>query len=120
MEPREADHQFFDALTAGDLAKLEALLTDDFVLIDVMGGSEIDKSALLSAMRSGTLKFLSIVPGESRVKVVGEVAIVVGTTRMRGSFEGNVFETGSRYTHIFVRAGDAWRLTAAQGTRLNQ
>lgn len=59
------EDRFFAALLAADGPALEALLTTDFLIIDVMTGSEAP---------------------------------------------------GSRYTHVYVRAGQGWRLASAQGT----
>ena len=53
MNPLAADANFFNALIKADIPALDRLLADDFVLIDVMGGSEISKSALLAALDRG-------------------------------------------------------------------
>ena len=39
MNPLNTDQQFFTALIAADIKTLEPILTDDFILIDVMSGS---------------------------------------------------------------------------------
>jgi hypothetical protein len=46
--PLVAERQFFSSLIGGDVAALERILGDDFLLIDVMTGSEIPKSDLLA------------------------------------------------------------------------
>ncbi len=51
MNPLAADKRFFNALIAGDAQALARFLTDDFILIDVMSGSEITKPAFLAAIR---------------------------------------------------------------------
>ena len=48
MNPLAADKRFFDALVVGDAQALDHILTDDFILIDVMSGSEITKPAFLA------------------------------------------------------------------------
>ena len=47
MNPLTVDKQFFAALIAGDAQALDHILVDDFILIDVMSGSEITKPAFL-------------------------------------------------------------------------
>jgi len=47
MNPLTADSNFFNALIRADISALDHILADDFVLIEVMGGSEISKSASL-------------------------------------------------------------------------
>ena len=45
MNPLTVDKQVSAALIAGDAQALDRILTDDFILIDVMSGSEITKPA---------------------------------------------------------------------------
>jgi ketosteroid isomerase-like protein len=116
--PLEAERRFFAALTTSGVAELDRVLADDFMLIDVMRGGEIDKAALLAAVGSGQVKFLTIEPGEARVRRYQGTAVVTGRTRMTGRFEEAPWETSSRYTHVFVEQEGRWRLVAAQGTQI--
>jgi hypothetical protein len=50
-----AERSFFSSLTAGDVSVLDALLADDFLLIDVLRRSEVFKPALLSALGAGRI-----------------------------------------------------------------
>src|SRR2546427_13000551 len=68
MNPHAADKRFFDALVVGDAQALDHILTDDFILIDVMSGSEITKPAFLAAIGSGQIKFEAIEPADNRVR----------------------------------------------------
>ena len=60
MNPLDADREFFAALIVTDTKELERILTDDFVLIDVMSGSENIKSVFLAFVGSGQVRFESI------------------------------------------------------------
>ena len=42
-DPLAAEQQFFSALTSADLNTLEHILARDFLLIDVMSGSEVSQ-----------------------------------------------------------------------------
>jgi ketosteroid isomerase-like protein len=116
----EQDQRFFDDLVAADAARLEELLTEDFVLVAVNDGSTVTRADLLEAITSGGLRFPAIQPhhAEAIVRRFGDVGIVVGRTSM--SFtgpDGTDVTTGSRYTHVFTQDGTAgWRLVSAQGT----
>jgi hypothetical protein len=92
--------------------------TDDFVLIDVMTGSEVAKAALLEVVGGGQLQFEAIERVESRVRAYGTAAVITGRTEMRGRFGGKAFGASSRYTHVFVTDGGQWRMVAAQGTQI--
>jgi hypothetical protein len=67
--PQEVELQFFSSLIQSDHIALDRILTDDFILIDVLRGAEIDKTALLEVIRSGQLKFETIEPSEVRLRL---------------------------------------------------
>jgi ketosteroid isomerase-like protein len=114
MDPVETDRRFFAALLAADRAALSELLTDDFVIIDVMQGNEIPRAAFLDAVTSGQVVFDAIDLVESRVRRYGDVAVVTGRTEMRGRVGTAPWAVRSRYTHVYV----ADRLASAQGTAI--
>jgi ketosteroid isomerase-like protein len=114
----ETERQFFSSLVAGDVHTLDRLLAEDFTIIDVMRGSEVAKPALLEAIRSGQMKFESVVPIESRVRFYPPTAIVTGRTRMTLRARTDAFTVASRYTHVYVEQRGQWRLVAAQGTQI--
>jgi len=114
--PLAADDQFFKALIDADVAALEDLLAADFILVDVMGGSEVSKAALIWLVGSGQLKFESIKPGDAHVRIYGATGVVIGRTEMQMRFEQTAFTTKSRYTHVYVAERGRWRMVSAQGT----
>ena len=116
MNPLVADQQFFAALISGDVPALQRILTEDFILIDVMSGSELTKAELLAFMGSGQLKFESIAPADNRVRVYENTAIITGRTQMGGRMGTAPFSASSRYTHVYVMQEGEWRLATAQGT----
>ena len=81
-----AERVFFTGLMEADLAALESVLADDFMLIDVMQGAEIPRSALLALVVPRQLTFEAIDVVDSRVRRYGTAAVVTGQTRMRGRF----------------------------------
>jgi ketosteroid isomerase-like protein len=118
MTPQDGDQSFFTALRSGDGAALAALLTDDFVLIDVMRGGEVPRADLIGAVGAGQLRFDAIEVVASRVRRYGSAAIVTGETRMRGRFGDEGWSAHSRYTHVYVEQDGRWRLASAQGTQI--
>jgi ketosteroid isomerase-like protein len=118
LDPLVTDRQFFSALIAGSLENLSQILADDFIMIEVMGGSEVTKSSLLGAMESGQLEFETVEPAEMRVRTYQTTAVVTGRTQMSGRFAGTPFAVSSRYTHVYVEQQGRWRLAAAQGTQI--
>ena len=112
------ERQFFASLIRADVQTLDSILAEDFLLIDVMTGSEITKSALLAVLGSGQLKFEAIEQIESKLRTYGKTVVVTGRTRMSGRFDERPFTASSRYTHVYVKAEPQWRMVSAQGTQI--
>jgi len=117
-DPLAADDEFFAALINGDAETLDRILVDDFVLVDVMQGAEINKPALRAAVASAQVKFHSIIPAEQRVRFYGSTAVTNGRTHMKGSVGDSAFAVHSRYTHIYIWELEKWRFVSAQGTQI--
>src|SRR5882724_606241 len=100
--PDSAEQEFFTALTEANVGVLDSVLADDFVLIDVMTGSEVPKAELLNVVSSGQLKFETVERLEYRMRVYGIAAVVIGRTEMSGHYSGQPFRASGRYTHVFV------------------
>ncbi|HSB54449.1 MAG TPA: nuclear transport factor 2 family protein [Gemmatimonadales bacterium] len=115
-----AERAFFTGLMQADVEALGKLLADDFLLIDVMQGAEVPRSALLDLIGSGQLRFGAVEIVDSRVRRYGAAAVVTGQTRMRGQFGDQSFTAHSRYTHVYVEREGRWRLVTAQGTRISE
>jgi len=111
------DREFLDGLIA-NVETVEYLLANDFLLIDVLSGSEVTKLDLLTVLRSGQLKFEKIKLLDSRVRLYKDTALVTGSTEMSGRFGDDPFSAASRYTHVYVRLRDRWYLVGAQGTQI--
>jgi ketosteroid isomerase-like protein len=121
---QRADATFFSALLEGDPVAVEALLAEDFVIVEAGTGSVYPRTAFVDAIREGIVTFDEIenYPDEAviRSSTVG-VGIVIGRTRMvLSGADGASFRADSRYTHVFRAHGDGWQLIAAQGTPITE
>jgi hypothetical protein len=118
-DPLETERLFFTSLVEGDRQMLDEIIADDFLLIDVMSGSEITKEELLAVLASGQLRFEAIHSISARVRLYHTTAVITGSTHMRGWFEATPFEARSRYTHVFVELSPGqWKMVSAQGTQI--
>lgn len=114
----EVDRRFFNALIYANVVELDQILTDDFMIIDVMRGGETSKSEILQAVQSGQVKFEEIEVVDRHPRLYGMAAVVTGSTRMTIRFDSATFEVRSRYTHVYCELEGTWRLVSAQGTRI--
>jgi ketosteroid isomerase-like protein len=118
-EAERAEDQFFDALRASDVERLDQLLAQDFLVVDVISGAVIERAAFIAALRDGLLEFQRVHLIERVTREYGDVAIIVGRTDLSGSFDEASFTAASRYTHVLRRDRDGlWRLVSGQGTRI--
>src|SRR6188474_2168757 len=78
LDPLAVDRHFFTSLTEANLTALDQVLAADFILIDVMSGSEVTKSSLLAVIGSGQVRFESIEPADNRVRLYKTTAVVTG------------------------------------------
>jgi predicted DNA-binding protein YlxM (UPF0122 family) len=118
LDPLVTDRQFFSALVDESVKVLDQVLADDFVLIEVMGGSEVSKSSLIGAIESGQLKFEAIEPADRSLRLYQTTAVVTGRMQMSVRLGETLFAIRSRYTHVYVEQEGRWRLAAAQGTQI--
>ena len=114
--PLEVNDRFFAALASRSTKTLEEILTGDFVLVDVLTGSEVAKNNLILAIDSAQLVFERVEPFESRITRFGDAAVIIGRTEMAGQYAGIPFSVRSRYTHVLFKKDGAWLLVTAQGT----
>jgi len=110
-----AERRFDAALLSSDVAALDAILAERFFLNDFLGGV-VPRTGLLDYLKSGVLKFHVIVPHDLATQLYGEMGLVTGWTEMKAELQGEVSEVKSRFLHVYVRDGGAWRMAAGQGT----
>jgi hypothetical protein len=113
------EHEFDHALSDANVKALDRILATDWTLLDITGGV-ITKEAFIEALRSGDLKFLSIVPDDIQVRIYNDSAVVTGRTEMNVRYMGQEITVQSRFTHVYQKSEGAWRMVAAQGTPIQQ
>jgi len=118
LKPDAVERKFFAALLDANVEALDQILTDDFILIDVMSGSEVPKSVLLDLIGSKQLKFKSIELIDSRIRSYRAAAVITGSTLISGTFGEEAFNINSRYTHVYIEQKGQWRMVSAQGTQI--
>jgi ketosteroid isomerase-like protein len=117
---KATDDAFFEALLTGELAALEDLLAEGFLIVDVAEGAVHSRKDFIGGIGAGLIVFKAIerFPDEAIVRGLGEDgAVVIGRTKMSiVAPDGSEIEASSRYTHVFRVNGDHWQLFSAQGT----
>lgn len=99
------------AQLAGDVAALERLV-DDALLFTGPDGAVYGKADDLDAHRQGWVRITRLEPSEEQVREAGDWAIVSVRMDMAGSWKGAPFAGPFRYTRVWRRTGDGWRVVA--------
>jgi uncharacterized protein (TIGR02246 family) len=118
QELRRLETQWQEALTQRDMAMLDRLMADDYVLTTV-SGEVVNKARVLKEVKS-TNATAEVHNTDVAVRVYGEVAIVTGLVLISGRFNDKEISTRSRYLKVYVKREGQWRVVAAQATLVTQ
>jgi ketosteroid isomerase-like protein len=114
-EVLRAEREWLSAHLRLDVSALERLMAPDYVQIDGEGRL-VDKEDVLSAFRLGGRSWDEAHSDEHRVRIYGDVAVVVGRWRARGTNSGRAFDYSARYVAVWARHGGRWRMVSDQST----
>jgi len=114
---RAIEQRRFQAMTTVDLPALDTLLSEELTYTHSTGKVDT-KASLLSALRTGRLVYDSISPADTRIRMYGGSAVVIGTARVQARADGAVRRFGIRFTEVYVRRAGRWELVVWQSTRL--
>jgi hypothetical protein len=98
---------------AGDAARLDGLAIDDFTPVGPLG-FVLDRVAWLGRYAAGGLVTTSLSFTEWQVRILGEVAVVIGVPDQVGSYAGRPDDGRHRATQVWVDALDSPRLAGMQ------
>ena len=107
----QLESQWNDAHLRGDADTLDRLWSDDLRVV-VPRMPPMSKADALSFFRSGRMKFLRYETSELGVRVYADTAVVTGRLRRSRERSGQVLEDDWRFTKVYVRTSDAWRVVA--------
>lgn len=116
----QAEHTWARALETGDVRQLEGFVDDACTFIGPDGEFE-ERAAYLEGYRQlpklGVLvKKISI--DQVKTRVLGDTAIVTGHVIAQIVVQGNEVVEDVRFTRVYARRGERWRMVAGQGTRI--
>ena len=112
---RAADRRRRDAMIAGDVAALDALLADELVWTHSSGKRD-GKKSLLGNIAAGAVDYHELEVGDDAVWSHGGVLIHHGDLLGRVSVDGREKALSNRFLSVWRRSGDAFELLAWQST----
>jgi ketosteroid isomerase-like protein len=104
------------ALKRGDMAALNAIIADDFVII-TSDGSQLNKEQDLEPIKSGDLKFEAIATEGVKVFVYGETVVVTGIAAFKIVYKGKASDIRERFFDVYQKRKGRWLVIASRSTR---
>jgi ketosteroid isomerase-like protein len=104
---KQLEHDWSDAMKAGDTDKLGQILADDWVGIGYDGSKET-KQSYLAELKSGKSKLESFEFGPMDVKVLGSVAVVQGSDTEKSTTNGKDSSGKFAWMDVFAKRDGKW------------
>lgn len=115
-ELNELQQRLIRAWVELDRETIDAILSDDWTVIDPAGRVLTKAQVIAEGFESGTRKIESGAIDEVKVRLFNDVAVVTGRTIAQGSYEGTSVSVNLRFTDVCVKRGNGWQVVASQAT----
>ena len=103
------------AVVKADVATLESLTSDDYVLINA-NGQVSNKAETMSNIKTGKIKLTANEVSDMKVRVYGDSAVVTGKSTAKGSINGIELKGPVMFTRVYVKKNGKWQSVAFQQT----
>ena len=114
----QAEQSRFAAMTSADTTALRLELHPDSLYLH-SNGLEESANDLVASVASGKIDYQLFAPLRSpHVQVFGKTALVDGLVRVKGLYQGDAFVVDLRYTSVYWKENDRWRLIRWQSGKV--
>jgi ketosteroid isomerase-like protein len=101
------------ALMAADIEALARIFADDYVQYDAAGRA-LTKQQVSDNLRTGAIRYPSIVSTGRRIRLFGDVAIVHGSEEDEVEADGKRFPVRYLYMDVVCKRGGRWQIVGSQ------
>lgn len=109
--------QLNQAALKADAATYDKLTADDYISISVLGKPST-KSEIMEAIKSGKTKFDAIEVVDTKVRVYGDAALVIGLSNVKGHSGDTDISGQYRSTRLWIKQKGQWKTVSFQATRV--
>jgi ketosteroid isomerase-like protein len=113
-----AEKQWNEVYKRGDIAMMNSLLTDDFI-ITVEDGSTFSKPGYIAHTGNTTVHVQVSDMSDLQVRMHGNTAVVTGAYHEKGKDKGKAYEYRDRLTDVWMNYNGRWRLIASHYSPLS-
>jgi ketosteroid isomerase-like protein len=103
------------AVVKGDVAMLEGLTSDDYILINA-NGKVSDRATTMSDIKTGVIKLTANEVSDLKVRVYGDTAVVTGKSSAKGTIGGRELKGPVMFTRVYVKKNGKWQSVSFQQT----
>lgn len=112
------ENRWLNALQSHDTGIVQTLVADDYIGVTATG-KFVNKAGLLAEIKKDKNNYSSGTNTRMEVRVHGDSAVVVGTTKQVGKDEsGKPFIYSYRWTDTWTQRGGQWLCVASQSTQV--
>jgi uncharacterized protein DUF4440 len=119
QDVRQAERERFAAMVKADAGALDRLLAPELIYTHSNAQTQ-DKAGFIGDIKSGAIKYLSVDPSDTNVRVFGSAAIVTGAAALHVIQNGTDLDIKIRYTNTQINRNGSWQMVAWEATRLPQ
>ena len=109
------DTEYQAAVKNNDVATIDRILADDFVLVTGLGKT-YSKSDLLEEARSKRMQYERQEDSQQKVRVWGDIAVVTALLWAKGTQVGKPFDYKLWFSDIYLKTDKGWRYVFAQAS----
>jgi ketosteroid isomerase-like protein len=113
------DKRMQRAFVDRDVATLEKILTEDYVLV-LPSGTERTRAPILADVASPDIVFEINESSGWEVRVHGDTGIVVALLHQKGTSHGQAFDHVVKFSDTYVREHGVWRNVHAHASRITE
>jgi ketosteroid isomerase-like protein len=114
-----AAQRLADAERRSDARALQELLAPDYAGYDPAGRPQ-DRSSVVRAYAEGSVRLKILEQSDLRARVMGEVGLVAGVSKLQGSQGAEFFDFRLRFLDVYAWRDGRWQLVASQDTYLSR
>ncbi len=106
------ENKWNEAYQRGDIATMNSLLADDFV-ITVEDGNIFSKSGYIAHVGDPDNKVMVSEMSDLKVRIHGNAAVVTGVYHEKGTTKGKPYEFHDRLTDVWLFENSRWQVIAS-------
>jgi ketosteroid isomerase-like protein len=112
----QLQQRLIKAWVENDREAVNAILSDDWTVIDATGRVLTKAQVIEEGFVSGTRKIESGTIDDVKIRLFGDVAVVTGRTLATGNYQGVSVSAKLRFTDVCIKRAGGWQVVASQAT----